>query len=220
MPSIQPARKVFSILFALYRQDLDLYFARTEAWTPSLSKKLFPYRATIEKDEGEEEQDGYDEDIEDGYDENEYEGWGFNHSSYKGYVSASRKFWQDHYVRDHYKTYDDEKDKLKSFIVILLFLEYLAFLLRKILQYLLLFCGFAEFPNRRRPKCTTMPWTIWPSLVVLWGVCWMFNPRSSPPAGAQNQILNNEDLQLWDPSKTPSYTIESLAKLTFTLQTD
>jgi hypothetical protein len=31
-----------------------------------------------------------------------------------------------------------------------------------------------EFPDRIRPPCTTMPWTIWPALVVLWGVCWMF----------------------------------------------
>ncbi|KAK4187009.1 hypothetical protein QBC35DRAFT_499817 [Podospora australis] len=31
-----------------------------------------------------------------------------------------------------------------------------------------------EFPSGVRPNCTTMPWTIWPALVVLWGVCWMF----------------------------------------------
>ncbi|KAE8440838.1 hypothetical protein EG329_006400 [Mollisiaceae sp. DMI_Dod_QoI] len=53
-------------------------------------------------------------------------------------------------------------------------LEYLAFLLGYGRQCLLCGCKFAEFSNRRRPKCTTMPWTIWPSLVVLWGVCWMF----------------------------------------------
>jgi len=38
------------------------------------------------------------------------------------------------------------------------------------------------FPNRRRPPCSTMPWMIRASLVVLWGVCWMFyglSPRSS-----------------------------------------
>lgn len=40
--------------------------------------------------------------------------------------------------------------------------------------------GFSEFPNSMRPPCTTMPWTIWPALVVLWGVCWMFyTPLSS-----------------------------------------
>ncbi|KAH6855897.1 hypothetical protein B0I37DRAFT_366063 [Chaetomium sp. MPI-CAGE-AT-0009] len=31
-----------------------------------------------------------------------------------------------------------------------------------------------EFPGGLRHLCTTMPWTIWPALVVLWGVCWMF----------------------------------------------
>ena len=33
---------------------------------------------------------------------------------------------------------------------------------------------FFEFPSGIRHTCTTMPWTIWPALVVLWGVCWMF----------------------------------------------
>ncbi|KAK4164313.1 hypothetical protein QBC43DRAFT_317935 [Cladorrhinum sp. PSN259] len=33
---------------------------------------------------------------------------------------------------------------------------------------------WSEFPCNRRHFCTTMPWTIWPALVVLWGVCWMF----------------------------------------------
>lgn len=36
------------------------------------------------------------------------------------------------------------------------------------------FARLAVFPGRIRPPCTTMPWTIWPALVVLWGVCWMF----------------------------------------------
>jgi len=31
-----------------------------------------------------------------------------------------------------------------------------------------------EFPNNIRHTCTTMPWTILPALIVLWGVCWMF----------------------------------------------
>ncbi|GAB7340388.1 hypothetical protein MBLNU457_6830t2 [Dothideomycetes sp. NU457] len=34
---------------------------------------------------------------------------------------------------------------------------------------------FSVFPPRaRRPLSTTWPWTIKPSLAVLWGVCWMF----------------------------------------------
>lgn len=33
---------------------------------------------------------------------------------------------------------------------------------------------FTEWPNGQRPLSTTWPWNIRPSLVVLWGVCWMF----------------------------------------------
>jgi hypothetical protein len=45
--------------------------------------------------------------------------------------------------------------------------------------YLFLFCTFfLEFPSGMRHPCTTTPWTIWPALAVLWGVCWMFiQPR-------------------------------------------
>ena len=33
---------------------------------------------------------------------------------------------------------------------------------------------FAEWPNGQRPLSTTWPWNVEPSLLVLWGVCWMF----------------------------------------------
>ena len=33
---------------------------------------------------------------------------------------------------------------------------------------------FFEFPDARHPLSTTWPWSIGPSLAVLWGVCWMF----------------------------------------------
>ncbi|KAK6441691.1 hypothetical protein LTR95_002082 [Oleoguttula sp. CCFEE 5521] len=33
---------------------------------------------------------------------------------------------------------------------------------------------FFEYPDVRHPLSTTWPWNIKPSLVVLWGVCWMF----------------------------------------------
>jgi hypothetical protein len=49
------------------------------------------------------------------------------------------------------------------------------------------FCLFSEFPNGMRHLCTTMPWTIWPALVVLWGVCWMFYPG---PLDQQVQTLD------------------------------
>lgn len=31
-----------------------------------------------------------------------------------------------------------------------------------------------EFPASIRHLCTTIPWTIWPTLAVLWGACSMF----------------------------------------------
>lgn len=33
---------------------------------------------------------------------------------------------------------------------------------------------FAEWPNGQPPLNTTWPWNVKPSLVILWGVCWMF----------------------------------------------
>lgn len=33
---------------------------------------------------------------------------------------------------------------------------------------------FAEWPNGQPPLNTTWPWNVKPSLIVLWGVCWMF----------------------------------------------
>ncbi len=33
---------------------------------------------------------------------------------------------------------------------------------------------FTEFAEKPRPLSTSFPWTIKPSLAVLWGVCWMF----------------------------------------------
>ena len=33
---------------------------------------------------------------------------------------------------------------------------------------------FSVFPDARHPLSTTWPWSIRPSLAVLWGVCWMF----------------------------------------------
>ena len=58
---------------------------------------------------------------------------------------------------------------------------------------------FAEWPNGLRPLSTTWPWNIKPSLVVLWGVCWMFHGpsgshhrrRTRNPEGA---ALLSEDL--------------------------
>lgn len=78
---------------------------------------------------------------------------------------------------------------------LLRFLEHLALLLLKIIRFLLSYIRSAGFMNRRRPKCTTMPWEIWPSLVVLWGVCWMFNPPAFYQNGNHRQpTLEDEQL--------------------------
>ncbi|KAF2452643.1 hypothetical protein BDY21DRAFT_157005 [Lineolata rhizophorae] len=54
---------------------------------------------------------------------------------------------------------------------------------------------FTEFKDNRRPLSTTWPWSIKPSLAVLWGVCWMF--FNSPPQEQQTPFddgngFNNE----------------------------
>ena len=43
---------------------------------------------------------------------------------------------------------------------------------------------FMEFAEKPRPLSTSFPWTIKPSLAVLWGVCWMFyNSAGNEAAG-------------------------------------
>lgn len=42
---------------------------------------------------------------------------------------------------------------------------------------------FSEWPNGQRPLNTTWPWNVKPSLLVLWGVCWMF--YDIDPAGTR-----------------------------------
>ena len=51
---------------------------------------------------------------------------------------------------------------------------------------------FSEWPGGQRPLSTTWPWNIRPSLVVLWGVCWMFYPR---PSNTNNNV-DEEDAQI------------------------
>ena len=46
---------------------------------------------------------------------------------------------------------------------------------------------FAEWVGGRPPLNSTMPWNIKPSLLVLWGVCWMFYKGSSRPRARQQQ---------------------------------
>ena len=49
---------------------------------------------------------------------------------------------------------------------------------------------FAEWPNGQRPLSTTWPWNVKPSLLVLWGVCWMFYAPNAPPTSNPQQTRN------------------------------
>ncbi|RBA14197.1 hypothetical protein FPRO05_02989 [Fusarium proliferatum] len=78
-----------------------------------------------------------------------------------------------------------------------------------------------EFPNNMRHVCTTMPWTILPALLVLWGVCWMFiigpgdlepekfkppTPTFSP-APASYDFLENPGVAYYEPVGLPSVPV-------------
>jgi hypothetical protein len=87
----------------------------------------------------------------------------------------------------------------------LLTLAFQALLLLRIFQLLVKgigFEGFGVYPNRQRPRCTTMPWNLWPSLVVLWGVCWMFyNSWSDLAFFSYGHSFEEEELSLFAPCK-------------------
>ena len=58
---------------------------------------------------------------------------------------------------------------------------------------------FAEWPNSHRPLSTTWPWNVKPSLLVLWGVCWMFyghsgNNKKRQTRNARGAAPLSEDL--------------------------
>lgn len=63
---------------------------------------------------------------------------------------------------------------------------------RKLLSLL-----FSEFADKPRPLSTSFPWTIKPSLAVLWGVCWMFYEHDSSDDDVrvpQDRLLQHLDL--------------------------
>ncbi|KAI4110292.1 MAG: hypothetical protein LQ339_001459 [Xanthoria mediterranea] len=65
---------------------------------------------------------------------------------------------------------------------------------------------FSEWPGSRRPLSTTWPWNIRPSLVVLWGVCWMFYDNSTKSVEELRQQLNVAS-SLWSqPTPPPTAT--------------
>ncbi|KAF2258140.1 hypothetical protein CC78DRAFT_587500 [Lojkania enalia] len=80
---------------------------------------------------------------------------------------------------------EEERQQEEEMELIKRFVRLLAILFAGIFAVFLFFCNFSGFPSKYRPPCKTMPWTIRSSLVVLWGVCWMF--YNSPPATETDQ---------------------------------
>lgn len=76
-----------------------------------------------------------------------------------------------------------------------LFERFKRFYSQFLIYALIFFCLFNEFPNSIRHLCTTMPWTIWPALVVLWGVCWMFYSESGSNKAPEGESLISADQQ-------------------------
>ena len=68
---------------------------------------------------------------------------------------------------------------------------------------------FCEWASGRPPLSSTMPWNIKPSLVVLWGVCWMFYMNNAPSSGAGGQ--GREDAWMTQPW-APQANLQHLGK--------
>ncbi|KAF2742066.1 hypothetical protein M011DRAFT_413379 [Sporormia fimetaria CBS 119925] len=65
---------------------------------------------------------------------------------------------------------------------------------------------FFEYPDGQRPLSTTWPWSIKPSLAVLWGVCWMFYPPTGQQQKQQSsrrilqaRVLQEDRVRAWTP---------------------
>jgi hypothetical protein len=99
--------------------------------------------------------------------------------------NASRELWVDSHldtITSNLRLLDKRHERLY---------RYYAALLEKLLESLLACCDVTVLPNRHRPPCRTMPWDILPSLVILWGVCWMFyNPPVTPRLDESDTLFN------------------------------
>lgn len=56
---------------------------------------------------------------------------------------------------------------------------------------------FAEWPSGQRPLNTTWPWNIKSSLLVLWGVCWMFYPSHTDRNRISEQNVTDSE-RFWE----------------------
>lgn len=64
--------------------------------------------------------------------------------------------------------------------------------------------GISKLLKTTKPPSTTMPWTIWPALVVLWGVCWMFYTPLNSANKEQFEVSLLEINAAWDAFSGPS----------------
>lgn len=64
---------------------------------------------------------------------------------------------------------------------------------------------FAEWPGGRRPLSTTWPWNVRPSLLVLWGVCWMFYGDEGVPRKPQAAEFLSEGFRTGQPPHLPPH---------------
>ena len=111
----------------------------------------------------------------------------FKRAQLRRYMQALRK-WPPEVLGDEFRLEDPLHmflqriglmlAKLQRHEELIRFVGFLAIIWQKLLKPLLFSHNVSGFPNNHRPPCTTMPWNIRPALVVLWGVCWMFNPWS------------------------------------------
>ncbi len=83
--------------------------------------------------------------------------------------------------------------RCRKFLLLLLYLYSWILEILARWQKALFLLLISEFPNRLRPPCTTMPWTIWPALVVLWGVCWMFYDNCDQIRNWYDDFLTADD---------------------------
>jgi len=64
---------------------------------------------------------------------------------------------------------------------------------------------FFVYPSGKRPLSTTWPWNIRPSLVVLWGVCWMFCAHygfGNLVTDSEGRLIDRDDGQVvFDPAE-------------------
>ena len=77
---------------------------------------------------------------------------------------------------------------------------------------------FSEWPNGERPLSTTWPWNVKPSLIVLWGVCWMFYDHNKGNAGDAFDRQEQFGQDVWMRQSSTSSSVEVPAQLAYAPQ--